>query len=412
VKLVFGLGKSGLAVIAFLARRGVQGRFFDDNPHPADVRMARRLGFLPDPNPRPGDYHEVIAAPGVPLDHPLLTQLGAPVIGEAELAWREKPLEILAITGTAGKTSTTAYTAWILRQLGIDAVPGGNIGTPLVTAAERARVVVAELSSFQLERVRGFHPRVAVILNLGEDHLDRHKNRTAYHQAKLRLLANLTPADAIVYNAADPAVLPAAEASPARKYPFWPESDADRTNRRAAALATRAFLTLHGLGTDRETIDRAAQQAPAVPGRFEVIGRLGRVVFIDDSIATRALAVEAALRRAPTPIAWILGGLDKGANPERLRPLVAERVAVILAIGKDGPRLAQAYNDLVPVVPIPERGAKALTRAVIEALSRIDRGSVLLAPMAASFDMFANYQERSRAFRQAVREVTWTPFSS
>ncbi len=412
MKLVFGLGKSGLAVIAFLARRGVEGRFFDDNPRPADAREARRLGFPADPNPQPGVYHEVIAAPGVPLDHPLLARLGAPVIGEAELAWRENQLEILAVTGTAGKTSTTAYTAWILRQLGVNATPGGNIGPPLVTVAERTRVVVAELSSFQLERIRGFHPRVAVILNLGEDHLDRHKNRAAYHRAKLRLLANLTPADAIVYNAADPAVLSAAEASPAQKYPFWPEPDADRTNRRAAALAARAFLAIHGLAANPKAIAEAARQAPPVPGRFEVVGSFGNVVFIDDSIATRALAVEAALRRAPPPIAWILGGRDKGASPERLRPLVAERVAVILAIGEDGPRLAQAFSDLVPVVPIRERGREALSRAVAEALSRIDHGSVLLAPMAASFDMFANYRERSQAFREAVKEATWTPFSS
>ncbi len=411
MRLVFGLGRSGLGVLEFLARRGQAARFFDDRPRPEDLRAALRLGFAPDPDPRPGRYAEVVAAPGVPLDHPRLAGLAAPVIGEAELAWREGPAEIVAVTGTAGKTSTTAYAAWILRRLGVDAEAGGNIGPPLVEVADRARVVVAELSSFQLERIRGFHPRVAVLLNLGEDHLDRHRSRAAYHRAKLRILENLTAADAVVFNADDPAIRRAVAESPAQRFPFRPDPDADRTNRRAAARAAEAFLALAGRDPDPAALARAAEAAPPVPGRFEVIGRRGGVVFIDDSIATRTLAVEAALRRAPAPIAWILGGRDKGADPARLRRLVAERVAVILAIGEDGPRLARAYADLVPVVAIEERGPAALARAVAEGLAWIDRGSVLLAPMAASFDMFANYRERSRAFREAVKEATWTPSS-
>ncbi len=412
MRLVFGLGRSGRAVVAFLARRGIPARVYDDRPRPADLEFARALGVPFDPDPRPGVYREAIAAPGVPLSHPRLVRLAAPVIGEAELAWRETGAEIVAVTGTAGKTSTTAYLAWILRRLGIDAEAGGNIGPPLVEVAARARVAVAELSSFQLERVRGFRPRVAVLLNLGADHLDRHGNLAAYHRAKLRLVENLTEADALVYNAADPKLERVAKATPARRYPFFPEADADRSNRRAAARAAAAFLDLVGSPYDPARLRRLSEAAPPVPGRFEVVGRLGRVAFIDDSIATRTLAVEAALRRAPAPVAWILGGRDKGADPDRLRPLVAEKVAVILAIGEDGPRLARRYADLAPVVVIEERGEAALRRAVAEGLAWLKEGSVLLAPMAASFDMFESYRTRSEAFRKAVKEALWTPSSS
>ena len=411
MRLVFGLGRSGLGVLRFLARRGERAAFYDDRPRPEEFKEATALGHVPDPDPAPGRYREAIAAPGVPLDHPKLKALKAPVIGEAELAWREGTAEILGVTGTAGKTSTTHYLAEILKAAGVNAMAGGNIGTPLVEVVDRAEVAVAELSSFQLERIRDFRPRVAVILNLGVDHLDRHRSLAAYHRAKLRILENLTAEDAVVYNAADEKIARAVAAVPARTYPFFPGPDADAANREAARLAAAAYLELSGRPHDPAALAEAAGKAPPVPGRFEAFARHGDLVFIDDSIATRTLAVEAALRRAPAPVAWILGGLDKGSEPERLRELVKEKVALILAIGRDGPRLAEAYRDLVPVVAIEERGKAALVRAVQEALGRLQSGSVLLAPMAASFDMFESYQERSRAFREAVREVAWTPSS-
>jgi len=412
MRLVFGLGKSGLGTLRFLARRGEKAAFYDDRPRPEELEEATALGHVYDPDPAPGGYREVIAAPGVPLDHPKLKALKAPVIGEAELAWREGPAEILGVTGTAGKTSTTHYLAEILKAAGVNAIAGGNIGTPLVEVVDQAEVAVAELSSFQLERIRDFRPRVAVLLNLGVDHLDRHGSLEAYHRAKLRILENLTPEDAVVYNAADEKIARAVAAVPASTYPFFPGPDADAANREAARLAAKAYLERSGRPFDPDALAEAAQKVPPVPGRFEPIARHGELVFIDDSIATRTLSVEAALRRAPAPVAWILGGLDKGAEPERLRELVREKVALILAIGQDGPRLAAAYRDLVPVLVIEETGKDALVRAVREALSRVPKGSVLLAPMAASFDMFKNYKERSQAFREAVKEVLWTPSSS
>jgi UDP-N-acetylmuramoylalanine-D-glutamate ligase len=412
MRLVFGLGRSGLGVLRFLKKRGLPARFFDENPCREDLEAALSLGFEPDPTPAPGRYREVIAAPGVPLDHPLLKRTGAPIIGEAELAWRLGDAEILGVTGTAGKTSTTVFLAHLLRAVGIDALEGGNIGTPLVDVIDRAHVVVAELSSFQLERIGAFRPRVAVLLNLGVDHLDRHKSVEAYHQAKLNLLKNLTSDDALVYNAADERILRAAQASPAKRYPFLPQATPRPTNLEAALQAARAYLEIRGLAYDEAALVQAASKAPSVPGRFEVVGRKGGLVFIDDSIATRTLSVEASLRAAPAPVAWILGGLDKGAQTAPLRPLVASKVALILAVGRDGPKLARAFADLVPVIEVPQHGPEAFVRAIEVALSRLDKGSVLLAPLAASFDMFPDYKARSEAFRRAVKEVLWTPSSS
>lgn len=336
-------------------------------------------------------------------------------MGEAELAYRLSSTPIIGITGTAGKTSTTLLTAHLLRGQGLRALEGGNVDPPLVSVVDEAEVAVAELSSFQLERIHAFRPRVAVLLNLGVDHLDRHGSLEAYHQAKLNLLRNLTPHDALVYNREDPRVRQAAEASPAQLYPFSPgEKNPRETNLRAALEATRAYLDLLGRPLKEELLQESLHTLPFPPHRFQIFARKGEVIFIDDSIATRTPAVAAALKAAPAPIAWILGGEDKGADLEALRPLLP-RVRVVLAIGRDGPKMARALGEGVEVVVLPQAdGQAALNQAVAEAMKRLQRGSVLLAPLAASFDQFKDYRDRSRAFREAVFAQggePWTPSS-
>ncbi|WP_347240251.1 Mur ligase family protein [Thermus sp.] len=415
--LVYGLGRSGLGVLRFLKRRGMPARFYDDRPKEEEVAEALALGFSPDWGLE-GTYAEVVAAPGVPLTHPHLEALrarGARVLGEAELAYRLSETPIVGITGTAGKTSTTLFTAHLLQGQGLKALPGGNVDPPLVEVVDQAEVAVAELSSFQLERVHAFRPRVAVLLNLGVDHLDRHGSLETYHAAKLNLLKNLTPEDAVVYNLEDPKVRKGAEATPARPYPFLPQASPRETNLEAALQATRAYLDLLGRPLEEKALRESLKTLPEPPHRFQVFARKGQVVFIDDSIATRTPAVAAALRAAPAPIAWILGGEDKGADLLSLKALLP-RVRVILAIGRDGPRMVEALGEGVEVVVIGEKeGRKALKRAVEEALKRLEAGSVLLAPLGASFDQFRDYQDRARAFREAVFALggePWTPPSS
>ncbi|WP_293169944.1 Mur ligase family protein [Oceanithermus sp.] len=412
--LVYGLGRSGLGVLRFLARRNLAACFHDDRPAVEDLATARALGFEPCA-PEPGRFATVVAAPGVPIDHPNLVALergGAEVIGEAELAWRHTALPLVGVTGTAGKTTTTVFTAELLRRAGVAAEAAGNIDPPLVEVVDRPGVelAVVELSSFQLERVRTFRPRVAVLLNLGTDHLDRHGSLERYHAAKLRLLENLTEEDVLVYNAADPRVARAAQAARAQRVPFKPGPDPRTTNARAAARAAEAALRLLGRPAPTD-LEAQALSLPAVPGRFEAVGRVGGALLIDDSIATRTEAVAAALAAAPAPVAWIAGGVDKGAELEPLVPLVRERVALLLAIGRDGPRFARAFAPHTRTVIIDEaEGGRALEQALARALAE-DVASVLLAPLAASFDQFANYKERSRAFRDAARRVggaAWT----
>ncbi|ETN89658.1 UDP-N-acetylmuramoyl-L-alanine--D-glutamate ligase [Thermus sp. NMX2.A1] len=415
--LVYGLGRSGLGVLRFLRKRGLPARFYDDHSKEIEVQEALSLGFTPDWNLE-GDYPEVVAAPGVPFFHPHLEALkarGALILGEAELAYRLSSTPIIGITGTAGKTSTTLFTAHLLRGQGLKALEGGNVDPPLVSVVDEAEVAVAELSSFQLERIHVFRPRVAILLNLGVDHLDRHGSVEAYHQAKLNLLKNLTPEDALVYNEGDPKVRQVALASPARLYPFTPGNSPRETNLRAALEATRAYLELLGRPLNTDLLQESLKTLPSPPHRFQIFARKGEVVFIDDSIATRTPSVAAALEAAPAPIAWILGGEDKGADLEALRPLLS-RVRVVLAIGRDGPKMAEALGGGVEVVVLPQTdGRAALRQAVAEALKRLERGSVLLAPLAASFDQFRDYQDRAQAFREAVYALggePWIPSSS
>ncbi|MCS7068236.1 MAG: Mur ligase family protein [Meiothermus sp.] len=414
MRLVYGLGRSGLGVLDYLHRHGLPARFFDDQLKPEEAAQARALGFDLEPDPQPGAYLEVIAAPGVPIQHPRLQALqagGAEVIGEAELVYRHSSTPLIGITGTAGKTSCTLFTGHFLRALGFKALEGGNIDPPLARVVDGAEVVAAELSSFQLERVRHFRPRVAVLLLLGVDHLDRHGSLEAYHAAKLNLIRNLTAQDALVYNAKDPKILAGIEGSPARRYPFEPQPDPRETNLNAALQAALAYADI----VRREQPGRFSQEptpaaleafratAPHPEARYEVFARIGGVQFIDDSIATRLDAVRTALEAAPAPVAWILGGVDKGAPVAELREVVGRKVRLILAVGQDGGRLAAAFQDLAEVVEIGEPdGRRALEQAVRESLRRLSSGSVLLAPLATSFDQFKDYKERSKVFRQVV----------
>lgn len=410
-RLVFGLGRSGLGVLAYLRRRGLPADFHDDRPKPEEVARAEAWGFAA--ARELSGYREVIAAPGVPIDHPALERLraeGAEVIGEAELAYRLSPTPLIGVTGTAGKGTATVATEHFLRALGFKAVAGGNLDPPLLDVVDGAEVAVAELSSFQLERVVRLRPRVAVLLNLGVDHLDRHGSLEAYHAAKLKLLRNLTAEDVLVYNAADERVVAGIAGCPARRVPFEPQATPRETNLLAARLAARAYAELAGKAVDEGALERAQASAPQLEGRFEAFARKGGVTFIDDSIATRFDAVKAALLAAPAPVAWILGGVDKGAPVADLREAVRGRVRVILAVGQDGPRMAERFADLAEVVPILEaEGHSALRRAVEEGLARLETGSVLLAPLGTSFDQFKDYKHRSKVFRQVALELGADP---
>ena len=430
-RLVYGLGRSGLGVLGYLARHGMEASFYDDRLKPEEVAKAEALGFKADAEPKPGVYQQVIAAPGVPIDHPKLSALrqgGAEIIGEAELVYRTSKTPLIGISGTAGKTSCTMFTAHFLRALGFKAVEGGNIDPPLTSVVDEAEVVVVELSSFQLERIVDFRPRVAVLLNLGIDHIDRHKSVENYHAAKLKLIKNLSAEEALVYNHSDAKIVAGIKGCPAKLYPFEPAQTPRETNLCAAEQAALAYVHIierenkisasrlpPGSFAPKEAypasrLREAWLTAPKPEGRFEIFAHMGDLVFIDDSIATRLDSVRVALEAAPAPIAWILGGVDKGAPAEELKEVVSRKVRVIFAVGQDGSKLSQTFRDSVEVVEIQGlSGKEMLERVVQEARQRLDSGSVLLAPLATSFDQFKDYKDRSKVFREVVLQLGGQP---
>ncbi|AWN22570.1 UDP-N-acetylmuramoyl-L-alanine--D-glutamate ligase [Deinococcus irradiatisoli] len=419
--LVYGLGRSGRGVLRFLAREGVAADWFDNRPSAEDLDLAAQFGFSPADLSRP--YRSVVAAPGVPIDHPDLERLragGAEIIGEAELAARARPnLPVVGVTGTAGKGGTTVLIASLLRACGLNAREGGNIDPPLLDIIDEAEVAVAELSSFQLERVVRFAPAVAVITNLGVDHLDRHGSVEAYHAAKRNI--------ARAQGSGDWLVLPPEVEVPtrARVLRFDPQrialSDGTRllgaadlpegihpANAAAAVLAAEAMLRRLGRPVDPAALQSALRQARPMKGRFETVARRGELRFVNDSIATRSVAVEAALLQAAPPIAWLVGGRDKGAELGPLRRAAEGKVQVVVAFGQDGETLARALGLPTLQVPFSGQGGEATMRQAVQLAAEAlgERGTVLLAPIGTSFDLYRDYAERGEAFAAAAR--AWT----
>jgi UDP-N-acetylmuramoylalanine--D-glutamate ligase len=438
--LVYGLGRSGGAVVRRAVRLGANVAFYDSRREGPDVDEALALGAARVEDVSvlgPTVYPTCVAAPGVPIDHPDLAALranGVEVIGEVEWAWRLVPGRYAGVTGTAGKGSTTLWLASVLRSAGVDAVAGGNNDPALSDVAREGATHAVELSSFQLERCPTFAPDVAVLLNLGEDHLDRHGTVAAYHAAKRNLVANLGPGNTLVYNADDPLLREWAAATQAATLAYSMEREADAWFDRAAsslylfgeplvqadALSVRGehqvsnalavALAASALGLSRDEVAAGLPTFTGLPGRYAEVLTAGGVTFIEDSIATRPLSVAAALRSSSRPLAWLAGGYSKGADVSSLTPLVAERVDLLVAFGASGPELARAFGGVTEVRECrrPD-GREALGCAVREAAGylreRHGGGTVLLAPLAASFDQFKDYSHRAEVFREVVAEV-------
>jgi UDP-N-acetylmuramoylalanine--D-glutamate ligase len=456
--LVYGLGRSGGAVVERARRAGTAVLFIEARADGDDVAAALGAGAeravdVADALRRSPPPGVCVAAPGVPIDHPDLAALraaGVETIGEVVWVLREAPARTVGITGTAGKGTVTRWITDGLVAAGVDAVAGGNIVPALAAVARPGATLVIELSSFQLERAPGLRPEVAIVLNLGVDHLDRHGDVATYHAAKRALLRELGPAQTFVGNADDPKVAAWLAESPARPRAFSVQRRSDAWWERAGgalwldderlldagelrvvgehqiANALAVALALDALSVPRATISSALAAFPGLPGRYAEVGRLGGVRFIEDSIATRQLSVAAALRATEAPVVWIAGGVDKGADVAGLSGELAGRVVLVLGVGRSGPAFAAAAARFAPAEVVAERdGRAALGIAVRRAWQELrdrhgGRGAVLLAPLAASFDQFRDYAERGLVFREAVADlardvaaegVTWTPSS-
>lgn len=430
---VFGMKDSGVAAAALLRQRGAEVRASDIRPRGELPDFD--FPFVPQSAAALEGCDIAVLSPGVPADLPIFEEAaarGVLVVGDVEAAswFLEGP--ILGITGTNGKTTTTALAGHLLQTAGIPCQVGGNIGRPVAAMVETSRPDqwnVLELSSFQLETTRTLRVRIAAVLNITQNHLDRHRTFERYAAAKARILACQQPEDFAVLNAENPAsaaLAPQARgqvrwfsAGGPQRPGFWLENGqlcADGEPFMAAAeipLRGRhnvenvlaAACCAHLAGAPLEAIRRGVQSFQGVEHRIEFVRELGGVAFYNDSKATSVDATRKALESFDSPLWVILGGKDKGSDYRELRPLLAGRARAVLLIGSAAPIIASHLEGAVRLVHCGD------LRTAVETAWREARpgDTVLLAPACASFDQFSSYEERGRVFKSIVRSLEPRP---
>ncbi len=451
--LVVGLGyRTGLAVSNFLAARQV-AVVASDSKGEADLSdvigkldpAVRVVAGAQDPALLDEGFDAVILSPGVPKAIPLVAEAGRrgiPVMAEVELAFRHMKGSVVGITGTDGKSTTTALTGHVFRKLGIDTHVGGNIGIPLVSFVDKTNdesVVVAELSSFQLETIVDFKPEVAALLNITPDHLDRYDGMEEYLEAKMRIAMNQDDGDYFIYNKDDVMSSRSSSRVKSRALSFSIETgDADIyyrdgavylgkggrrvlqtgrmkvlglhnvQNAMVAILAARAVLAKRGKEADFDAIAEAVYSFPGLEHRLERIGVFQGREFINDSKATTVNAVLTALRSFPGAGVLILGGRTKGDDYSRLKIGLEGKIRSMVLIGESKEYFAKILGGFRHVF------AETLDDAVVKAMRESRDGDViLLSPACASFDMFKNYEERGTEFIKSFRRLesgalSWT----
>lgn len=436
---VVGLGRSGVAAARLLLKNGWQVVASDDADSDVLRQRGRELGggeirlYLGGHNAALENPAElVVASPGVPWQAEVLEKRraqGAEVIAELELGWRYTRGKIAAITGSNGKTTTTALLGEILAFSGHPAFTCGNIGLPLSAIADKTddeTLLSVEVSSFQLEGIIGFKPQVGILLNITPDHLDRHGSHRTYALTKARLWLNQTAEDFIVYFADDPIVSAVVMSAASRKFPFslteklsygafadnghlvvrTPEGVEFVLDRRlfqlpgrhntANALAAMSAALL--MGVEPEVVQTAVAGFGGVPHRLETVRELDGVLWINDSKATNVDAGRWALEAVPRPIVLIAGGRSKGGGFKALRQYAHGRVKMFILLGEAADEIQCDLGDLAPV-ELADNLSDAIVRAKAAA---VDGDAVLLSPLCASFDMFRDFEDRGDQFRRLV----------
>jgi UDP-N-acetylmuramoylalanine--D-glutamate ligase len=433
---VVGAERSGTAAAELLVRRGAQVTVSDERRDAGDAARLKALGVALELGGHQletfTDADLVVLSPGVPPDQPAVAAArarGIPVIGELELASRWLAGRVIAITGTKGKSTTAVLAGRILDAAGFTVTVGGNIGTPLSAQVERSTpeaLHVVEASSFQLEQTDTFHPWIAVLLNVSPDHLDRHPSFQAYAEAKARIFENQGSEDFAVLNADDPVVTDLADRTRAAKRLFARErpitqgtivDDGWIVARDGANRAPLVPLrSIHLLGPHllydvlaAATVGSIAGAPPAamteaVDGfrglehAMELVGEVDGVRFINDSKATNVASAKSAIESFERNLVAIIGGRFKGGDLRLLRGPLEGRARGVVAIGEARPLVRDAVGDVVSV-----REASSLAEAVAAAFEMAKpMGVVLFAPACASFDMFRDYADRGRRFKEEV----------
>ena len=442
--LVVGAGKSGLAVSRFLADKGVAVILADaNNPvYPEGeleqlALMGVRLFLDGYPEVEHGSFDFVVMSPGVPLTvKPARDALenGIPVIGELELAYHFARAPIVAVTGTNGKTTTTTLIGEIFKDAGRNVLVGGNIGFPLVAEVERCGpkdVIVAEVSSFQLETTCVFKPKVAIILNVTPDHLDRHGTMENYTAVKAGIFSNQTSDDFTVLNYDDPltAVL---DGNSRGRTIYFSRREATSTgvyvsegkivtnlNGNAEIIcgcdelglpgahnlenALAAVAAAKAMGVETASLVRTLRRFKGVPHRLEFVTEINNVKYINDSKGTNPDASIRALEAYNEPIVLIAGGKNKGNDFREFAGRLKERVRVLVVLGQSAGLIAEAaraegFEDILYAGDF---------REAVNLAHRAARPGdiVLLSPACASWDMFKSYEERGDLFKEIVLNI-------
>lgn len=448
--LVVGLGKSGMAAALFLKARGARVTVSDARSMAAlekEIPALLDAGIMVEAGGhglltfRRQDL--IVVSPGVPYDTPELKQVrafGLPVIGELEFASRFLQGQIVAITGSNGKTTTTSLIGSIFAHAGKDTLVGGNIGTPVIELVPRSSAgswTVLEVSSFQLETIEEFQPRIAVVLNITPDHLDRHGTFEAYAAAKARITERQAAGDFLVLNGEDAptqmVALKAGAAADSKPEIFWfsprrpikqgafvhgesvvwqpregakpepvmPVSEIPLKGRHNVENVLAAVCCARLAEIPSEKIREAVANFKAVEHRLEYVTTVRGVDFFNDSKATNVDATKKALEAFAGGVHLVLGGKDKDSNYAELAPLIRERAKAVYTIGSAAEKIERQLAGVVKMV-----GAGTLGVAVGRAAEAAVPGeTVLLAPACSSFDQFDNYEHRGRVFKDLVKQL-------
>ncbi|MBW2696064.1 MAG: UDP-N-acetylmuramoyl-L-alanine--D-glutamate ligase [Deltaproteobacteria bacterium] len=437
--LVLGLGISGRSSARFCAARGARVVAADERPlaelaEPGDLMaLAREVEVRAGQAfPDPALFDVLVPSPGIPPER--YAGRARTVWGDIELTGRCLQVPVIAVTGTNGKSTTVMLIEAMLSAAGLRAKAAGNVGTPALSlVGEPLDVAVLEVSSFQLESTDAFQPRIAVVLNISPDHLDRHGHLDDYAAVKRRLVERQRAGDAAVLCFDDPRVRDFASAAGGEVVPMSTRKPlVDSGTKRAAWLDAGAAVLRDGtqslrlsldslrlpgrhnlenvlaaltavwlLGVDPERALDALTDFRDLPHRSERVAEIAGVRFVNDSKATNPGAALRAIESAAGPVIWIAGGRDKGLSYEALAEMASTRVRHALLIGEAAPLIEQALHGRVPCEQL-----ESLDAAVETAALRAQPGDVvLLAPACASFDQFQNFEARGECFRDAVARL-------
>ena len=379
----------------------------------------------------------VMKSPGIPETAPIVKKLhkkGIKVISEIEFASKFTKAIIIGITGSNGKTTTASLTYELLKNGGLNVALGGNIGKSFAeqVSEEKYENFVLELSSFQLDGIETFAPHIALLINLSPDHLDRYDYKYEnYIESKFRIIMNQTPQDYFIYDADDVEITKWLSKNPIKSQPLpfstkrELKQGAFRKNNEIIikinnkeftmpittigiqgehnvknAMAASTVATL--LRIRKQTIRESLEGFQGVEHRLENVKKINNVLYVNDSKATNVNATFYALDSMENPTVWIVGGVDKGNNYSELLPLVNEKVKAIICLGVDNQKLIDAFGNIVDTIIETD----SMSVAVQIAYKLAERNNtVLLSPACASFDLFENYEDRGRQFKEAVRSL-------